>query len=57
MVGTSGGCLNNNLNSVDSFLHTAYYDESYMVMGSHIDENLSKKILNNKYVDFAKLLP
>ena len=39
------------------FLKTAYVDEQYMVMGSHLDENICKKIINHEYVDFAKLLP
>ena len=28
-----------------------------MVMGSHIEDSLCKKILNNEYVDFSRLLP
>ena len=39
------------------FLKTAYVDEKYMLMGSHLDENICKKIINHEYVDFAKLLP
>ena len=39
------------------FFHSAYCDEEYLVIGSHLDENMCKKIINFEYVDFAKLLP
>ena len=32
-------------------------DENYLVIGSHIDPNLQLKIINNEYVDFARLIP
>ena len=41
----------------DKFLHSAFVDEEYLVIGSHVDEITSKKIVNCEYVDFAKLLP
>ena len=31
-------------------------DESYMVVGTHVDETLKRKIINHEYVDFARLL-
>ena len=31
-------------------------DESYMVIGNQVDDLVRKKIINHKYVDFAKLL-
>ena len=34
----------------------AKVDEDYMLVASHLDENLRAKILNQEYVDFAKLL-
>ena len=40
-----------------SFLHSAYIDEEYLVMGSHLEEALIKKIKNHEFVDFGKLLP
>ena len=40
-----------------SFLHSAYVDEEYLVMGSHLDETIIKKIKNHEYVDFSQLLP
>ena len=40
-----------------SFLHSAFVDKEYLVMGSHVDEALVKCILNNEYIDFARLLP
>ena len=41
----------------NNFLQSAYVDEEYMIIGSHVDETLCRKILNHEYVDFAKLLP
>ena len=38
-------------------LHSAFMDEEYLVIGSHIDESLCMKIVNHEYVDFARLLP
>ena len=40
-----------------NFLWSAYVDEEYMVIGSHVEEGLCKRIVNHEYVDFAKLLP
>ena len=40
-----------------SFIYSAYVDEEYLVMGSHVDETTVKKIENHEFVDFAKLLP
>ena len=34
----------------------AVVDESYMMVGAHIDEAIQKHIVNNEYVDFARLL-
>ena len=51
----SGGYPNKH--SMNTFLHSPYVDEEYMVMGSHLDETICKRIVNNEYVDFAKLLP
>ena len=39
-----------------SYLHSAYVDQEYLVMGSHLDENTLKKIVNHEFVDFNKLL-
>ena len=40
-----------------SYLHSAFVDEEYLVMGSHVEEAMVKRILNHEFVDFAKLLP
>ena len=32
-------------------------DESYVVVGAHLDENMVSKISEGKYVDFSKLIP
>ena len=39
------------------FLHSAYVDEEYLVIGSHVEESLCKKIVNHEYADFGRLLP
>ena len=36
---------------------SAYVDESYIVVGGHLDENMINKIIKGDYVDFGKLLP
>ena len=40
-----------------NYLHSAFMDEEYLVIESHIDESLCAKIINHEYVDFARLLP
>ena len=40
-----------------SFLHSAYVDKEYLVMGSHLDDATIKKIINHEFVIFSKLLP
>ena len=42
---------------MNNFLHSAMVDEDYLVIGAHVDESIQSKILANKYVDFARLLP
>ena len=37
--------------------HSALLDEDYLLAGTHVDENMKKKIISGDYVDFAKLLP
>ena len=41
----------------NQFVHTIMVDENYMVIGSHIDEVMVRKIVNSEYVDFGKLIP
>ena len=36
---------------------SALIDENYKLVGSHIEESVRQKILNNEFVDFARLLP
>ena len=38
-------------------IRSADVDENYLVMGAHVDSATQSKIVNNEYVDFAKLLP
>ena len=42
---------------LNNFLHSAYVDEEYLVVGSHVEESIYNKIVNNAYVDFTRLLP
>ena len=37
--------------------HSMFVDEDYAVMGGHVDNSTKMKIINSKYVDFARLLP
>ena len=37
--------------------YSSLVDENYLVVGSHLDGGLQNKILNNEYVDFARLIP
>ena len=39
------------------FVHSAMVDESYHLVGSHVDESTQEKIVNGEYVDFARLVP
>ena len=36
---------------------SALIDENYKLVGSHVEEYIQQKILNNEFVDFAQLLP
>ena len=52
VVGVAGEDLN-----LNAFLHSAFVDEEYLVIGSHVHESLCNKIVNHEYVDFVRLLP
>ena len=41
----------------NELIRSAGIDENYLVIGSHVDQALQEKIVNNEFVDFAKLLP
>ena len=41
--------------NIESYIHSAYVDEEYLVIGSHVDESICKKIINHEYVDFCKI--
>ena len=52
------GCTESNQISPPWNTHySTMVDENYLVIGSHVDGATQSKILNNEYVDFAKLLP
>ena len=38
-------------------VHSAMVDESYHLVGSHLDSVIHDKIVNGEYVDFAYLVP
>ena len=40
-----------------TLLHSVVIDGGYLTVAAHVDDNLRRKILNFKYVDFVKLLP
>ena len=46
-----------NWNQTDAAANSANIDENYLVIGAHIDQAIQQKIVNNEYVDFAKLIP
>ena len=44
------------INDDSPFIHSAIADESYMLVATHLDEAIIKRIEQDEYVDFAKLL-
>ena len=47
----------NAIDLANNFVHSVMVDENYRVVGGHLDLTMRTKIINNEYVDFAKLLP
>ena len=47
--------LGNPLN--DERVRSTDVDENYLVIGAHVDPTIQQKIVNNEFIDFAKLLP
>ena len=45
------------VNLENEFVHSAMVDENFLLVAAHVDETLRKKIEDDEYVDFAKLLP
>ena len=39
------------------FVHSAMVDESYQLVGSHLDQAMQDRIIRGEYVDFARLVP
>ena len=39
------------------FVHSAMVDESYHLVGSHIDEHMQERIIRGEYIDFGRLVP
>ena len=40
----------------DPSLNSVTLDNDYLVIGSHVDETIRKKVASGEYIDFAKLL-
>ena len=40
-----------------TLLHSVLVDEGYLLVASHVDEQMKDKILEFQYIDFARLLP
>ena len=40
-----------------SLTPTAMVDEGYIVVGTHLDQQLIDKIVKGEYIDFGKLIP
>ena len=63
LFGTKG--IYNNSDLIDNWqtseselrIRSADIDENYLVIGAHIDLGTQQKVVNNEYVDFAKLIP
>ena len=54
------GLVNQFLNRIRQQQETqdsAMVDENYQMIGAHLDRGIVDKIINHKYVDFARLLP
>ena len=41
----------------NNFVHSTMVDETYMLVASHLEEGVVRKIENGEFVDFAKLIP
>ena len=41
----------------NEFVHSAMVDESYHLVGSHVDEVTQERIISSEYVDFSRLVP
>ena len=42
---------------LNPLLHSVVVDEEYAIIGAHVDESIHRKIKNEEFIDFAKLLP
>ena len=45
------------LNVANDFVHSSLVDQNYKIVGAHVDPATRAKIVNNEYIDFAKLIP
>ena len=50
-------CMPPHIDINRNFVHSAMVDETYMLVASHLDESIIRKIENSEYVDFTKLIP
>ena len=56
MPGRKNNLMGTDFKCKQDFVHTVMVDESFMLVATHIDDNLKGKIKNGNYVDFARLL-
>ena len=40
-----------------NLIHSVIADDDYLILGAHLDEHLTEKIIRGEYIDLAKLLP
>ena len=39
------------------YVHSAMVDEDYLLVSAHVDESTQRKIANQEFIDFSKLIP
>ena len=45
-----------NLDMRKEFIHSSMVDESYQLVGAHIDQSMQERIIRGEYVDFSRLI-
>ena len=57
MFQTPGKKSTNARDNSRNLMHAVIADDNYLVLGAHLDEHITEKIVNGDYIDLAKLLP
>ena len=55
--GNNSRSMENNVFSRSDLFHSVIVNEGYSVVGRHLEPALKKRIIDGKFVDFARLLP